>query len=198
MSATLFIEFLHDDKVMGETAIAVTSSSAQSTAAPNFDNAYGGVARCTADGAAIMVQVGVNPVADNTVSYRLEPGETKLFPIKPGSLVAAILSTTTGTGVGGLAGAAAPSVAAVTAVASSAASVQLLAANAPRKAASVFNDDNNVLYLALGAGPATTAAYTVQVLSGGYFELPAGFTGAVQGLWSAAGGGGSARVTELT
>lgn len=73
----------------------------------------------------------------------------------------------------------------------------ILAANTARYGGSVYNDDANGLYLLLGAGTVTTSVYTVLIPSGGYFEIPYGFTGVLTGLWGA-DGAGSARVTEYT
>lgn len=82
----------------------------------------------------------------------------------------------------------------VTSVAASATSVMLLAANASRQGATVFNDGNSTIYVKLGAAAATTS-YTVKVTSQGYYELPYGYTGEVDALWANANG--SARITEL-
>lgn len=84
-----------------------------------------------------------------------------------------------------------------TQVASTTSAQTILAANAARYGATVYNDDANILYLLLGTGTVTTSVYTVQVPSGGYYEVPYGFTGILTGLWSA-DGAGSARVTEFT
>lgn len=86
---------------------------------------------------------------------------------------------------------------AVTSVAGSATTVSLLALNTARKNAVFFNESTAILYLKLGA-TASTTSYTVQVPPGGYFELPLIkiYTGAIDGIWSAANG--SVRITELT
>jgi hypothetical protein len=84
-----------------------------------------------------------------------------------------------------------------TQVASQTGAITILAANAARYGATVYNDDANALYLLLGTGTVSATVYTVQVTSGGYYEVPFGFTGILTGLW-AADGSGSARVTELT
>lgn len=85
---------------------------------------------------------------------------------------------------------------AVTSVAGSATSVSLLAANAARKQATVYNESTANLYLKLGA-TASITSYTVKITAGGYYELPrSGYTGAVDGIWDAANG--NARITELT
>ncbi len=83
-----------------------------------------------------------------------------------------------------------------TSVASSASSVTLLAANANRKDASVYNDSTANLYIALGTVAASAANFTVLVASGGFYEVAYGYTGQIVGIWASANG--NARVTELT
>lgn len=87
--------------------------------------------------------------------------------------------------------------AALTSVASSATTVVLLASNTARKGAYFFNDSTSVLYLAY-AGTASTTAYTVQIPSNSFFEMPTEpvFTNTISGIWSAANG--NARITELS
>ena len=80
-------------------------------------------------------------------------------------------------------------------VAGSASSVSLLASNANRLGATVFNDSTADLYLKLGA-TASTTSFTVKMAAGSYFEVPFNYTGAIDGIWSSATG--SARITELT
>jgi hypothetical protein len=82
------------------------------------------------------------------------------------------------------------------AVASSASSVTILVSNANRLGASVFNDSTQVLYLLLGSATASATVYSVQLLPGAYFEVPANYTGQLTGIWASANG--NARVTELT
>ena len=90
----------------------------------------------------------------------------------------------------------------VTSVADSAASVTVLASNASRLGATVYNDSDQILYLKLGA-TASTSSFTVVLDKksangvGGYYEVPAGYTGILDGIW-AADSTGSARITELT
>jgi hypothetical protein len=83
----------------------------------------------------------------------------------------------------------------VTSVASSATNVTLLASNANRRGATVFNDSNKTLYLKLGA-TASTTSYTAQLGVSDYYEVPFAYTGIIDGLWSSVNG--SARITELT
>jgi hypothetical protein len=77
----------------------------------------------------------------------------------------------------------------------------LLAANAARVGASVYNDSSSNLYLKAGA-TATTTDFTVLLLGngsgvGGYWEAPYGYTGIITGIW-ASDSTGSARTTEYT
>lgn len=76
-------------------------------------------------------------------------------------------------------------------------SAVLLAANSGRLAAYFYNDSTSILYLAFAA-TASTTAYTVQVASQGFFEMPTSpvYTGTISGIWASANG--AARVTELT
>lgn len=85
-------------------------------------------------------------------------------------------------------------------VAASATVVTLLAANASRKGATIYNDSaTEVLSVFLGAGASATQ-FTVKLAAGasigGYYEVPYGYTGVITGIWTAAVG--NARVTELT
>jgi hypothetical protein len=85
-------------------------------------------------------------------------------------------------------------------VSASATSVTVLAANSARIGATITNDSSSVVYLKFGA-TASTTSYTV-VLAGAvtapfsYYEVPAGYTGIIDGIWASAAG--SARVTEIT
>lgn len=84
-----------------------------------------------------------------------------------------------------------------TIVASSASSVPVLALNANRLGATVFNDSTSILYLLLvTGGTASATVYTVQIAANSYYEVPFNYTGALVGIWSSANG--NARVTEFT
>ena len=80
-------------------------------------------------------------------------------------------------------------------VASSAANVNLLALNLNRLGAMIYNDSTATLYIKLGT-TASLTSYTVQVAPLGYYEVPYGYTGNIDGIWSSANG--NARITELT
>jgi hypothetical protein len=85
---------------------------------------------------------------------------------------------------------------AVTNVAATGASVTLLASNAARKGASIFNDGDALLYVKLGAS-ASPASYTVRMPPYSFYELPIPtYTGILDGTFAALGG--TARITELS
>jgi hypothetical protein len=88
------------------------------------------------------------------------------------------------------------SVGAPTNVASSGSSVTLLAANAVRLGATVYNDSTQVLYVLLANTTASASVYTVQMASQSYFEVPFNYTGIIVGIWASANG--NARITEFT
>lgn len=81
-----------------------------------------------------------------------------------------------------------------TSVAASATSTSLLAANSARLGATIFNDSSAILYLKLGA-TASTSSFTTKINPGGYYEVPYGYAGAIDGIWDTATG--NARITEL-
>ena len=71
----------------------------------------------------------------------------------------------------------------------------VLASNVNRLGATMYNEGSATCYLKLGA-TATTSAYTVQMASGGYYEVPYGYTGAIDGITSASTA--QLRITEVT
>ncbi len=87
----------------------------------------------------------------------------------------------------------------LTNVNNSASSVTVLAANVARRGATIYNDDTAisgaVLKIKFGA-TASSTSFTVAIQPAGYFEVPFGYTGIIDGIASAATG--TARVTELT
>lgn len=75
-------------------------------------------------------------------------------------------------------------------VASGTASVTILAANANRKGARIFNTDANNLFLDLSGGTAVAASRAQVVLAQNVgYDVPFGLTGAITGIWSADGAG---------
>lgn len=80
-------------------------------------------------------------------------------------------------------------------VSAAASDTSLLAANANRVWASIFNDSASVVYVKLGTG-ASSSSFTVTLMRGDYWEVPPCYTGPVNGYWQAATG--SARLTEIS
>jgi len=90
------------------------------------------------------------------------------------------------------------STAAQSSVAENLSNVTLLAANAARLGATIFNETvSSNLLLKLGV-TASTTSYTVKLTPGAYYEVPYRYTGQIDGIWDVADAGGSARITELT
>lgn len=86
-------------------------------------------------------------------------------------------------------------------VAGSAASVQLLAANANRLSGVIVNDSTAICYVLFGAGAASTTNYTYQMagstaLGVAMLELLPNWVGRVAAIWASATG--TARITENT
>jgi len=94
-----------------------------------------------------------------------------------------------------------PSTGTQTSVASGTGDATILASNASRKGAVIFNDDANDLLLLLASGTSSSTNYSVRVAGGAGYELSVCqggvYTGVIKGLWLA-DGSGSARVTEFT
>ena len=76
-------------------------------------------------------------------------------------------------------------------------STLLLAANASRMGFSITNTASKILYIDYD-GAASNADYAIAIPSGGYFEPPVNFTGAIYGVWSAVDAGKGALVREFT
>ena len=102
------------------------------------------------------------------------------------------IATTSGTGA-----TPASTSANLTSVNAATANTALLAANASRKAAYIYNNGGANLYLAYG-NTASTIAFTVKIAAYGFFELPATpvWQGAISAIWDSASG--SAQITEVS
>ena len=82
-----------------------------------------------------------------------------------------------------------------TSVNASTTQVTLLAANANRKGATIYNDSTlNALKVSLGP-TASATSFTVVIASSGYYEVPFGYTGVITGIFATAIG--AARITEV-
>lgn len=89
----------------------------------------------------------------------------------------------------------------VTRVATAVVTGTLLALNTSRIGAALYNNATSNLFIKLGATAnigAGTESYTVRLVPNAYYEIPAGYTGIVDGIWDAADGTGEALITELT
>jgi hypothetical protein len=75
--------------------------------------------------------------------------------------------------------------------------VAILASNSSRLGATIYNDSTAALYLLLASGSASATNFTVKVAADGYYEVPFGYTGAIDGVW-ASNASGNARVTEFS
>lgn len=80
-------------------------------------------------------------------------------------------------------------------VVSSATNVTLLTANDNRIGATIYNDSTQSIYVKFGT-TASNSSFTVLLATNTYYEVPAGYTGRIDGIWVSANG--NARVTELT
>lgn len=74
-------------------------------------------------------------------------------------------------------------------------STSILASNTSRLGATIYNEGTATCYMKLGA-TASLTSYTLQIASGGYYEVPFGYTGAIDGITSASTA--QLRVTEIT
>ncbi|MBW4421545.1 MAG: hypothetical protein KME13_20360 [Myxacorys californica WJT36-NPBG1] len=75
----------------------------------------------------------------------------------------------------------------VSTVGASTTAVSILAANGSRKGATITNNSTATLSIDFAA-TVTTAAFSLQLFSNDYFEVPYGYTGAISGIWSAVNG----------
>lgn len=89
-----------------------------------------------------------------------------------------------------------PSGSAITSVPDAAADTLILAANALRKGATVYNDSTEILYLTLDNTAASLTNFTTKMQPDSYYEVPFGYSGEIRGIW-AANAAGNARVTEI-
>ena len=80
-------------------------------------------------------------------------------------------------------------------VAASTSNVTLLPSNSVRIGATIYNDSSALLYVKLGVVTSTTD-FTIKLFPLSYYEVPYGYTGEIDAIWSVANG--FARVGELT
>jgi hypothetical protein len=75
--------------------------------------------------------------------------------------------------------------------------IVVLAANALRLGATLFNNSDGNMFLLLGS-TATLALFTVRMVPNAYYEVPFNYRGAITAIWAVATTTGNAQVTELT
>lgn len=85
----------------------------------------------------------------------------------------------------------------VTSVADNAASVTLLAANASRLGATIFNSSSARLYIKLGT-TASTTSYSASVAQNASYMVPDNYVGRIDGIWATDPNDGAALITEFT
>lgn len=93
-----------------------------------------------------------------------------------------------------------PATGTISSVGDATSSTTILAANADRKGALIYNDSAATLYLALSDTTASTTNFSVKLITGALYELPHSggcYTGKIVGIW-ASDAGGAARVTEFS
>jgi hypothetical protein len=76
-------------------------------------------------------------------------------------------------------------------------STTILAANANRRGAIVFNDSTSILYISYGTSTTSATSFSVRVAAGAVYLLDVPlYNGAMTGMWSAVNG--AARVTDIS
>lgn len=84
----------------------------------------------------------------------------------------------------------------VTSITAAATAVDLSALDKTRLGMSLYNDCADAVFVRLGAGDASSTAFTVKLAGYGYYEVPAGFCGPLSAIWDAASPSGAMRVTR--
>lgn len=89
-----------------------------------------------------------------------------------------------------------PATSTTSSVAASVTNTVLLPSNSIRLGATIYNDSSSsLLYVKLGS-TASNTDFTVKIFPLGYYEVPYGYTGEIDAIWSVASG--FARIDELT
>lgn len=87
----------------------------------------------------------------------------------------------------------------VTSVTPTTTSGTLLALNAARRGAALFNNTDRDVFVKLGSTATATTSFTVKLASGDYYEVPASYSGVIDGiLASGPVGSGTVLVTEVS
>lgn len=88
-----------------------------------------------------------------------------------------------------------PSITTTSSISASITSTVLLSANSIRLGATIYNDSNALMYIKLGP-IASKTDFTIKLFPLGYYEVPYGYTGEIDAIWSNTSG--FARISELT
>ena len=91
----------------------------------------------------------------------------------------------------------APANSSITSVPDSAVNVVILASNAARKGATIYNNSDVDLYLALDNSTASLTSFSLVLQPQSYFEVPFKYTGEINGIW-ASNSTGSALISEFS
>ena len=125
-----------------------------------------------ADGTAVDAVGGAGAVTTGTQRVTLASDDPLVAFVKPGTATrSSVTSTITST--------------------------TIMALNTSRKGGIICNTDANALYLDLSGGTAATTRFQVKLTTDQTYEVPAGYTGLITGIWSTAGSG-RADVVEFT
>jgi len=88
-----------------------------------------------------------------------------------------------------------PATSVTSSVSGSTSNSNFLPSNGTRLGATIYNDSSALLYIKLGA-VASVTDYTIKLFPLSYYEVPYGYTGQIDGIWSNATG--FVRISELT
>lgn len=89
-----------------------------------------------------------------------------------------------------------PTTGTLTTVTSAATNTTILASNAARKGAMIYNASTAILYLLMATGTSSATVYSLQIAAGGTISIrPGEYSGVITGTWATANG--SAQVTEF-
>ena len=81
-------------------------------------------------------------------------------------------------------------------VSSANSSTTLLAANASRTAATIWNDSSAILYVDCTGGTAAATSCTKKLIADEFWQIPTQYNGLVTGIWASVNG--AARITEFS
>jgi hypothetical protein len=184
---------------------------AVTTAAPAYTTAQTSPLSLTTTGLLRVDGSGVTQPVSGTVTANAGTGNFTVVQATAASLNATVVGAgTAGTPSGGVVSVQGVSgmtplsvtanksaTSAVTSVAGATSSTSILASNANRIAASVYNNTTKNMFVLCNSGTASASNFTILLMQGSYWEVPSDYTGAINAIWSS-GVSGSALITEFT